>query len=1497
MSEFLDNQAEESENEDSGSETFEPKAKKAKRSKKSKKSKKSRISDDEEEDEEDDDARLKEEMQGFVVEGDDDEEGGDDDDDDKSEKSGGSLGELSEEDLDLINDNIGLERTGGRVVIDDDDDDLDDRDRIGKNLFSNDDFVDREPDHRRDRQPNRRREYDEYDEPGSESERSEDNFIVHDEGRRPNRIHHGKKRHDIAEGALDEARDVFGVEDFDFNEFYDEEADVADEEEEYQDDEIGEDGEPLSRARRPRKEKKNLLEVIEPSELERGFLSNEAKRIQLDDKPERFLLRRIPVVPVPEGDDSEIGPEAIWIYDNAFHVFCISRQDPSDVVNRQIGRDDTIRKIKDTLEFIRSKSFEVPFIAFYRKEHVEPVLEIGDLWRIFIYDEKWCLLQQSKEKLLKLMHRMQIYHDEFPVGPEKGRSKRPITENDFLRVEGVGSFDELNDVRLHFELYYGPEIKHMTNWEIRKDYENNPEKEDEEVKYKLSGRQDKYTLCVQCGLEDLSLRFGLTPEQFAENLDWKKHEVSQEPKDPLSLASEYCSENFSNPEDVLKGALYMLAKQLSREPVVRSKWRDIFRQRAMINCRPTKKGRDEIDINHPLYSKRYLREKPVGDLEKTDYLVMWQGKKNGLIDFSIIADKSDDAIRKTTMVDVVLEDQIFYRDEFSDSVEQWNQLRRDAVAMCINEFLIPKYVTEMHEKLLQEAKDVALKQLQASLWNKLKTAAFKPDPENAMLEDDDDEIADPNSVRIMSIVQSLERDQASFGVLIDQDGQVIETIRLTNLTTRRHPNRPVETGRKNQDIDKFKQFVARKKPHIIGIAAENLDTMWIKQDLETAIRELVEESELRRMINVDYVDNEVCKIYMNSKMAQSEFPDYPLTLRQAVSLARVILDPLVEYSHLCNADEDILCLSLHPLQSEFSKEELKFTIDLEFINRVNEVGVDVNRCLELPHQANLVQFICGLGPRKADHLLKMIRQQEVLESRTKLVVGCKMGPNVFMNCAGFIKIDVHHVADRTDSYVEVLDGSRVHPETYEWARKMAIDALEIEDGVDPSSAIEEILQNPERLRDLDLDAFADELARQNFGNRSITLYDIRAELTCRYKDLRLPYEPPDRTTVFYLLAKEAPETFCEGKLVCAKVQNVVHRKPKNEQPAGDLAVRHGEVFRCSVCYRTGFYDMPDVFAHIDSGSCPGTPVGVRVRFDNGLSGFIPNKLLSDKNDQFMDPSTRVREGQPIWGKITKIDFDRIQCDLSCRTSDLAEVKSNVDMYFDRQACDEDEEAERRSKQRKTTHSNFVKRVISHQAFHNVSFKDAERILQDLNQGEAIIRPSSKSAHHLTITWKVANGIYQHIDVEEQDKDQLFSLGKKLLIAGENFEDLDEILARYVQPMANYAQEIISHKYAVDLKAEQREAIERRLSEEKRQTPKRIPYVFCPSVELPGKFVISYLPRVRPKHEYMTVTPEGIRFRGRTFQTLDNLLGWFKNNFAVPPPVMGHPPPYHRRPEA
>jgi transcription elongation factor SPT6 len=48
-------------------------------------------------------------------------------------------------------------------------------------------------------------------------------------------------------------------------------------------------------------------------------------------------------------------------------------------------------------------------------------------------------------------------------------------------------------------------------------------------------------------------------------------------------------------------------------------------------------------------------------------------------------------------------------------------------------------------------------------------------------------------------------------------------------------------------------------------------------------------------------------------------------------------------------------------------------------------------------------------------------------------------------------------------------------------------------------------------------------------------------------------------------------------------------------------------------------------------------------------------------------------------------------------------------------------------------------------------------------------------------------------------------------------------------------------------------------------------------------MLSYLPRTRFRHEYITVTPEGFRFRQRVFDSIGSLFRWFKDNFREPIP--------------
>uniref|UniRef100_A0A4W5KQZ0 Transcription elongation factor SPT6 n=1 Tax=Hucho hucho TaxID=62062 RepID=A0A4W5KQZ0_9TELE len=1425
---------------------------------------------------------------------------------------------LDDDDLDLIEENLGVKvkrrkKKYDRVKLMDDDDEDDEKDQIADEIFhGGDDDGEGELEEGETVDPPLHRHgerHDEEEEEEGEEESDIDDFIVDDDGQ-PITKKRGKKFSGYTDAALQEAQEIFGG-DFDFAEFDADGAYDQGEEEEEDQDEEGWDR-PKKQTKR-RVGRKSIFEIYEPSELESSHMTDQDNEIRSTDMPERFQLRSIPVKPA---EDNELEEEAEWIYRNAFSTPTISMQESTDYLDRGTTTNfsrkgpSTIAKIKEALNFMRNQHFEVPFIAFYRKEYVEPELNINDLWKVWQWDEKWCQLKSRKQNLTRLFRRMQSHqYEQISADPDKPLADgiRPLDTADMERLKDVQSIDELSDVYSHFLLYYGRDIPKMQNTakaaskkkKLRKIKEVNEDGEEEEVEVeeeeeqkgpdlKLASRRDMYSICQSAGLDGLAKKFGLTPEQFGENLrdSYQRHETEQFPAEPVELAKDYVCSQFNSPEAVLEGTRYMVAMQISREPLVRHVLRQTFQERAKININPTKKGKKDMDEAHFGYSFKYLKNKPVKELNGEQFLKMCQAEEEGLLTIDICIDLLGvkGFAGDQTYFDEIK--QFYYRDEFSHQVQEWNRQRTLAIERSLTQFLYPQMAKELKNKLIAEAKDNIIKSCCRRLYNWLKVAPYRPD-QQAEEEDDLMDESQGKGIRVLGVAFADSRDTPVFCSLINGEGEVVDFLRLPYFLKRRNAWREDERDKKLQDVENLKKFLISKKPHVVAIAGENRDAHMIMEDIKRTVSELEQESSLPA-VGVELVDNELAMLYMNSTKSQTDFRDYPPLLRQAVSVARKIQDPMVEYAQVCSTDEDLLCLKLHPLQEHVVKEDLLNALYCEFINRVNEVGVDVNRAISHPYTQSLVQFVCGLGQRKGSHLLKILKQNNTrLENRTQLVTMCHMGPKVFINCAGFIKIDTASLGDSTDSYIEVLDGSRVHPETYEWARKMAVDALEYDESAEdanPAGALEEILENPERLKDLDLDAFAEELERQGYGNKGITLYDIRAELSCRYKDLRVPYRAPNTEEVFNLLTKETPETFYIGKLITSVVTGIAHRRPQGE--SYDQAIRNDStgLWQCPFCQQDNFPELSEVWNHFDSGSCPGQAIGVRSRMDNGVQGFIPTKFLSDK--VVKHPEERVKVGMTVHCRIMKIDIEKFNVDLTCRTSDLMdknnEWKLPKDTYYDFDAETEDTktEEELKKKQQRTT---YIKRVIAHPSFHNINFKQAEKMMESMDQGDVVIRPSSKGENHLTVTWKVADGIYQHVDVREEGKENAFSLGHTLWINTEEFEDLDEITARYIQPMAAFARDLLGHKYFQDCNGGDKKKMEELLIRCKKEKPAFIPYFVSACKDLPGKFILGYQPRGKPRVEFVTISPDGFRYRSQMFPTVNGLFRWFKDHFQEPVP--------------
>ena len=103
----------------------------------------------------------------------------------------------------------------------------------------------------------------------------------------------------------------------------------------------------------------------------------------------------------------------------------------------------------------------------------------------------------------------------------------------------------------------------------------------------------------------------------------------------------------------------------------------------------------------------------------------------------------------------------------------------------------------------------------------------------------------------------------------------------------------------------------------------------------------------------------------------------------------------------------------------------------------------------------------------------------------------------------------------------------------------------------------------------------------------------------------------------------------------------------------------------------------------------------------------------------------------------------------------------------------------------------------------------------------------------------------------------------------------------MQPMAANARDILAHKSYREAHGGDKKYLERYLNEEKTKNPKRIPYFFSASSQFPGKFILAYQPGMRPRLEFVTITPEGFRYRGQVHGSVTQLINWFKEHFKDP----------------
>ena len=175
--------------------------------------------------------------------------------------------------------------------------------------------------------------------------------------------------------------------------------------------------------------------------------------------------------------------------------------------------------------------------------------------------------------------------------------------------------------------------------------------------------------------------------------------------------------------------------------------------------------------------------------------------------------------------------------------------------------------------------------------------------------------------------------------------------------------------------------------------------------------------EIPKPVQYVIVNEAGASVYSASKLATEEFPNFDVGQRSATSIARRLQDPLAELVKI-----DPKSIGVGQYQHDMNQKKLSEALSGVVEGAVNKVGVDINTA-----SASLLEYVSGISKTIAKNIVAYREENGRFTNRKQLLKVAKLGPKAFEQCAGFMRI-----ADGDNP----LDGTSVHPESYEAAEKL-----------------------------------------------------------------------------------------------------------------------------------------------------------------------------------------------------------------------------------------------------------------------------------------------------------------------------------------------------------------------------------------------------------------------------------------------------------------------------
>ena len=215
------------------------------------------------------------------------------------------------------------------------------------------------------------------------------------------------------------------------------------------------------------------------------------------------------------------------------------------------------------------------------------------------------------------------------------------------------------------------------------------------------------------------------------------------------------------------------------------------------------------------------------------------------------------------------------------------------------------------------------------------------------------------------------------------------------------------TASEGEKIKSAEKMLSLIKKHNVGLISIGNGTASYETEEFTA--KLISDNNL----DVHYlITNEAgASVYSASKLAVAELPDYDVTIRGAISIARRVQDPLAELVKI-----DPKSIGVGQYQHDVNQKELSATLDTVIESAVNHVGVELNTA-----SSELLRHVAGVNATVAKNIISFRDENGTFKNRKQLLKVPRLGQAAFTQCAGFLRL-------AQSDYP--LDNTPVHPESY-----------------------------------------------------------------------------------------------------------------------------------------------------------------------------------------------------------------------------------------------------------------------------------------------------------------------------------------------------------------------------------------------------------------------------------------------------------------------------------